>query len=142
MEKDTKRTCLKKKGYFLLKWVCRELRLLGRNCAIVTESPRLCLSGCKWLFRGGLRLRDGDHRQEVSHMGIHAPEYLLYHWSDVGGFGELSGEAMVALSDHPVHSDCALYPVLLDASRNSLLASLRRKIQRSTRYSGRHGCVE
>lgn len=110
--------------------ICREIRLPGRcKCDPKSGAPSpLCFSGCRWLSRGGVCLRDRIYWPEISDVGIHPYAFLFCNWSDGSGFDGLLGQDLVDLSDSPLHNDCPLCPVLLDAPGDTFLACLRGKI--------------
>ena len=110
--------------------ICREIGLLSSYVCDLKSGPLslLCFAVWKWLSRGGVCLCDRICRHEVSDVGIHPLAFLFCFWNHGGGFDGLLGQDLVDLSVRPLHSDCPLCPVLLDAPRDTFLASLGGKI--------------
>lgn len=123
---------------------CRDVRpLRSCKCDLKSGPPTpFCFSGCKWLPGGGVCLCDRIYWQEGSDVGMHPRAFLFCHWNNGSGFDGLLGQDLVDLPDNPLNSDCPLRLVLLDAPRDSFLASFRGKIWRSTNGGWSDGQVE
>ena len=128
---------------FFLVWFAEGQILSSYVCDLKSGPPSLlCFAVCKWLSRGGVCLCDRICRHEVSDVGVHPLTFLFCFWNHGGGFDGLLRQDLVDLSDSPLLRDCPLYPVLLDAPRDTFLAYLRGKVWRSTKSNWHNGQVE
>ena len=118
------------KAFFSFWCDLQRVKLLSSCVCDLKSGPPslLCFAVCKWLSRGGVCLCDRICRHEVSDVGVHPLAFLFCLWNHGGGFDGLLRQDLVDLSDSALLRDCPLYPVLLDAPRDTFLAYLRGKI--------------